>query len=100
MIDIKAIVLSQKVMWIKKYLSDKEYLLKHTMKNIITIKDLDSYLKSNCDLPKQFSMFYKDVLICWDGVKKTNIEGRDDVLEQFLCRNRSIDIYIITVKNI
>ena len=92
MIDIKEVMKTQKIKWIKWYFDRKYTYWKNTMKTILGVQNLDLFLKSNYELPSKqnTTSFYYEVLKVWKKVKYDQVKSKEYVLNQYIFHNSRI----------
>ena len=84
MIDIDEQIKVQKVKWIKWYFQREELHWKETMQEIISVKKLDIFLKSNFEIPIKLKLhvFYYKLLKVWSEIKYRDIASKENVLNR------------------
>ena len=92
MIDLQEMIDVQKLKWIKKILNDKEYTWKYTAADILGIKHLDIYIRSNPEPPKNTSQFYADILAIWRKIRDNKLENKAEVIDQMIWYNKYLKI--------
>ena len=92
MVDLIEMNKLQKIKWIKKLISPLDHSWKHTMKEVLGIKDLQLFLKSNFQIPciNQIPLFYLDVLECWKEIKYEEKKTAEDLAQQYIWYNEKI----------
>ena len=91
MIDLKSMIIVQKLKWIRLYLNCHNCLWKPLMESLVSVKNLTMFLLSNYDMKDLWtrSAFYNDVIRCLSNVNKNNnICIENNILKQNICYNK------------
>ena len=93
MIDLRAMIIVQKLKWIKLYLNGHNCLWRNLMESLIKVKNLTFFLLGNFDMSRNWtqSLFYHNILSLLFEINKHNmLYSLDNILSQRLFYNRYI----------
>lgn len=95
MTDLRTMIKTQKLKWIKFYLNNHKCLWRNTMEHFIKVHNLNLLLRSNYDI-KDFQItsdFYKEVLSILYSLNNENLNfSKGNLFNQYLFYNKNIKI--------
>ena len=92
MIDLKSVILVQKLKWIKLFLNNHNCMWRKTMENLIKVKNLNLFLRGNFELIKipKTTQFYMEVL---QSLETLNLRSKTPAIsKQFVFYNRQFNL--------
>jgi exonuclease III len=95
MIDVRYMISSQKLKWVKLYLKNHDCLWKTLTEALIKASNLNMLLRGNCDKYDDLtkSMFYLDVLQSLSNLKKLDQNNKKEHLnKQYIFYNKHLTI--------
>ena len=93
MINLKARIRTQKLMWIKRFISPIESGWKSILNHYLSAVGGPSFLKCNFNMSKvsiTILPFYKDILSLWGSLTNVNPVAVDEILNQVIWNNQYI----------
>ena len=95
MIDIRSLIMTQKLKWVVLYLNNHECLWRHSIEANIKVKNLNMFLRSNYDICENLinSRFYTEVLKSLNNLYNIDQNNtRDNLENQFIFYNKMLKI--------
>ena len=93
MLDIESMISAQRVMALKKYFADGNSSWKAILDEFLFNVGGKFILFCDFDtrkLPAYIPAFYKEVEFEWSNLKNSNVVSYEDVIDQFIWKNKSI----------
>ena len=92
MVDLKTLILVQKLKWIKLYLHNHNCLWQNTMEKLIKVENLNLLLRSNFKVKKlpQTSDFYTEVLTALESLNA--MQNDSNILNEYVFYNQRLII--------
>ena len=92
MVDLKTVILVQKLKWIKHYLLNHNCLWQNTIEKLIKVKNLNLLLRSNFKVKKlpQTSEFYTEVLTALESLN--TLQNGSNILNEYVFYNQRLTI--------
>lgn len=91
MLDLRRMIMIQKLKWVKLYLNGHNCLWRNVMESLITVKNLTFFLLGNFDMTTDWtnSLFYSNVIRTLFELNKHNqLYSKDNILLQRLFYNK------------